>query len=500
MILLLASFSVLWVWNSQRQEKATQQRVATEEKKRNLLLEKDQLEKKLAAIESKLKGAREALNDSRFGDAEIIIHEVLDLDPASEAAEHLLRLAQEMKLEAELTANKKLLLKALDSRKIAEAQKYLDEIKRLSPDHKILRELSEMVGLIQAEIAQEQQMANELYQQALILDNGSYSQKAIELLEKAKMLYPGSVEITQLFQKMSQYSNVLKVPRDYASINDAIAAARLGDLIQISAGVYDEAIVVNKKIRLRGSIGGKTIIKIPSFSASAITITRSAEGSTISGFKILHTGFDYSEERFAGITVQAKNVLINSCTVTRGGGHGIAVLDGAEVIIQFCKVLESGWDGISIYGENSVATIKESLCQRNMRNGIEFWDGGSGSVSKCIALENNLNGIAVSSPQTETMLNLNVCSANRGTGILISQSSTVDAQQNLCENNILSGIVAKDNGTTVALSNNIARKNQEAGIAIYKEVEIKTFYQNKAKANGLYQQIRPAHRAIPVKD
>jgi parallel beta-helix repeat protein len=94
------------------------------------------------------------------------------------------------------------------------------------------------------------------------------------------------------------FGNVIRVPEDYSTVQAAINAAAPGATVWIAPGVYNESLVINKKITLIGEPGSE-----PKFdcggSGIAITILSGGSGSTIAGITI--TSWD------GGISLQDAN-------------------------------------------------------------------------------------------------------------------------------------------------------------------------------------------------
>jgi peptide/nickel transport system substrate-binding protein len=85
--------------------------------------------------------------------------------------------------------------------------------------------------------------------------------------------------------KVYALGNVIRVPQDYGTIQEAINAATPGATIWIAPGIYNEAIVINKTITLIGKIGSEPIFS-GGGTGIAITIVSSGSGSTVAGFVI----------------------------------------------------------------------------------------------------------------------------------------------------------------------------------------------------------------------
>ncbi|MBU1261526.1 hypothetical protein KKG61_09670 [bacterium] len=74
------------------------------------------------------------------------------------------------------------------------------------------------------------------------------------------------------------------VPDDYATIQEAVNAANDGDTIYVSAGIYNEAVYVNKGIALVG-VGTPTITASGLGDTNTVTFEGNATNNvSISGF------------------------------------------------------------------------------------------------------------------------------------------------------------------------------------------------------------------------
>jgi len=434
-----------------------------------------------------------ALEAGRWGEAQELANLVLKQDPKNESAQRKLEIISQGRRKQVVSLRMMAITDALDSGKIPEARQALAALQKLDPQNPNISIFSTRIDTEVTKIQKRHDKATALYQDALKLDTGEFSAKAILLLDEARRLNPSSSEILVLYQKMNSYTGAINVPVDFPTISKAIAAARPRDLIRIAPGTYKESLHIDKPLRLEGSAAGKTIIELDCKDGAMITFSTKAVGSRVSGLNLIHLGFDHSVDRFSGIVIEAQDVTINSCNVSRAAGHGIAVVDGAKAQINGCKIEKCGWDGISIYGKGSQASVTNTLSERNLQHGIGFWTGGSGSVTKSRLLKNGLCGIVAMSKGTQVSLKSNTCSDNREAGILVSDSVTAEIELNLCEENLLSGIVARSLGTAVSLISNVTKGNHESGILTYLGVKVTKFENNKSSGNVSQQIWRDAN-------
>ena len=460
-----------------------------------LAIENGKVEERNQQIFYTLGESQAALEAGRWDEAADLAKSVIAIAPENEVAQRKLLIIIRERKKQELWVMMSAVSDAIDSGDMPSAKKALATLRQRDPKNANISIFTDSIKSQEYETRMRHEKAEALYQQAIEFDTGEYSAEAVLLLEEASRLRPKSAKIMGTYKKMGAYARALRVPQDYATIPDAIAAARPRDIIRVAPGKYKLPIYIDRPIKLSGNPGGGTIIELPAAEAALITVTPTAIGTHISGFELRHLGFDHGKDRFSGITIQAKNTTVSSCNIEYTAGHGIAVMDGAQVKIISCKISEAGWDGISIYGQGSSAEIIDSWCQENLQHGIGFWKGGSGNVTNTKALKNGLCGIVAMGVQgisTGVNLTSNTCSSNREAGILLSAGISANITANTCEKNLLSGIVARGPETEVYLNENVTNANNEAGILTHHGVKLTEFNGNRADGNGSKQIWRDA--------
>lgn len=168
----------------------------------------------------------------------------------------------------------------------------------------------------------------------------------------------------------------------YQHITDGILYAANGDTVYVFNGLYNETILINKSIFLRGQQQDNAIIDA-GYTTSAIHINSS--NVQIRRLTIRNSG-GYKED--AGITITSNNVTITECTVyrTRTGiavqnasgititnsrfytnGYGITTTSSAFITIDQCTFYHNG---IGVYlSDTHCTTITNSYADTN---GIGF--------------------------------------------------------------------------------------------------------------------------------
>ena len=105
-------------------------------------------------------------------------------------------------------------------------------------------------------------------------------------------------EYQDLYNKMSAYTRLLKVPGDYSTIGEALSAARPNDKIRLAEGTFSESLTLNVRVDLEGAGVGKSIIECDAASASVLLATKEASGSRVAAVTMRQTGISLAAERF----------------------------------------------------------------------------------------------------------------------------------------------------------------------------------------------------------
>lgn len=185
------------------------------------------------------------------------------------------------------------------------------------------------------------------------------------------------------------------VPQQYSSIQSAIDASEDGDLIQIAAGTYYEAIVIEKSVHLRGSGRegpGSTTIDASGFDTSAVAIPGQGHNVTIEQLHI--TGGSGSQQGFekwgGGLFVYDSTVVLRDILFTnnragfldlitgeKASGRGGAAFVRGEVLFEKVKFINNIAEG---HGPNSGGGAIHLAAGNHEINGCEFYGNKALSV------------------------------------------------------------------------------------------------------------------------
>jgi len=127
---------------------------------------------------------------------------------------------------------------------------------------------------------------------------------------------------------------------DYTSIQEAVNAAKEGDIIMVDPGTYRESVVIDKKITLIGS--GPEATAIYATAGNAVTFKEGSGEASIIGFSITSAGENgiYCEE--------GTSPGISNCVIS-GGKNGVYVDVSSKAGISNNVIIGCGSNGIYAY-------------------------------------------------------------------------------------------------------------------------------------------------------
>ena len=127
----------------------------------------------------------------------------------------------------------------------------------------------------------------------------------------------------------------------YAWLNDAITVAQEGATIEVCAGSYEEAVVVDKPVHIVGAGADLTLWDAPTNTA-AFTFT-AVSGASLSGFTIASTR--------SGIELQdTSQVDLSDLSISDVGNYGIQSKDSSAVTIVDSLFSNDQWGAVLVDG------------------------------------------------------------------------------------------------------------------------------------------------------
>jgi parallel beta-helix repeat protein len=223
---------------------------------------------------------------------------------------------------------------------------------------------------------------------------------------------------------------------------------------------------------------GTVIVSCAADTGPALTIHKEAQGAKISDLQFHHTTLLPDVERYSTVLVSGAKVSFDGCRFYRAAGHGMAVIQGGDVIVDQCRFEENGWDGISVQDAQSQAQIRNSVFLENIHHGIQIWNHGSAVVENNRCANNCLNGIFIDTSAVVTV-KTNQLNGNREYGIFLRSASGGEVERNRIADNLLGGMAIASSAKTVTCQQNVFGKNEGAALILGKGLISSAFSNNQ---------------------
>ena len=365
---------------------------------------------------------------------------------------------------------------------LEEAEVALSSLVETDPNHPKISHYRESLAKAKVDRAERREKAAVVVAKFYELDQGTYSPELLALAEEAVRLDP-SPENRRLYQRASAYGKVLKVPGDFATIKEALSVAAANDRILVANGTYDESLILPLDVEIRGESREKTIIECLASESSVITVTKASGAAKVSNLTLRHRNYLDGDERYPILSVDAGQVEVLEVNVTRGAGHGIAVLNGGRASIINSKTTYCSWDGIAVLGENSWAHLNKVTSSYNLHHGVDYWEGGGGSVHGSSFEGNGRAGLLAIKPADLIFVEDTKCIKNREVGFHFADAVGVTMASCESHENLLGGVAFFGESTGIKLTENNITKNGKTGLVLEKGSELEMSRGNKASEN-----------------
>jgi hypothetical protein len=186
--------------------------------------------------------------------------------------------------------------------------------------------------------------------------------------------------IATLIMAPTVHADVLRVPKHFASIQEAVDAAQAGDTVLVSAGTYHETLEIFDKqdVTVRGL--GKVLLEVGGLEGTGVVLD-TCFGVSLERLRILEADTD-------GVRVLASaECELDRLVIERPGHNGVLVdHDSVDVVVRRCDFIDVPNDGVVAEGD-------ETLIERNTFS--EFgWVPIRMTGSGCIARRHRLDGEA----------------------------------------------------------------------------------------------------------
>ncbi len=170
----------------------------------------------------------------------------------------------------------------------------------------------------------------------------------------------------------SAQAETINVPDDYSTIQAAVDAADVGDIIQVAAGIYSEQVVINKAVSLDGENASSTIIDGGGEEGAVLMI--STDNVTLTDFTITGSG---TNDQSAGIAL----LNVTDCSVVNCAAQsnvvGIVSIGGGGHTFS-SNTLKGNGNGIALVnmgdvgGDEDVGSVGNTLLCNTITDSLQY--------------------------------------------------------------------------------------------------------------------------------
>jgi nitrous oxidase accessory protein len=266
-------------------------------------------------------------------------------------------------------------------------------------------------------------------------------------------------------------------PGNYTRIQDAINNASIGDIIFVYSGFYQENIVIDRPIQLRGEERNTTIID-GGYQRSVIVIA--ADDARVQNVTVQHAKNDIGS---AGIEIQtAARVVVTNNTIQENGWFGVWIHSSGSAQINIeSNVIQDNSYGIYLQKTSQSYITGNTVCDNG--EGIYIL-GSSGSQITNNTVMNREIGVHVENCY-DMILSENVV-INNAHGMYVFNSSEMTLERNTIGWNRWYGLWIKDTIYSSVDENSILR-NTDVGLFLESSFDLQvthnTVWDND---NGIY--------------
>jgi len=285
--------------------------------------------------------------------------------------------------------------------------------------------------------------------------------------------------------------DVLYVPTEHPTIQEAINHANPGDTIFVDNGTYYEHLVINKSISLIGEDRNTTIIDggeadtVISITTSNVTvkgftIQRSAQGLYNSGIFVDHSSnnnisHNKIKDNYHGIYLLSSNDnVISNNDVASNNYHGIYLDYSTGNVVSHNNASFNSNDGISLHSSNGNIVSHDNATSNN-NDGIYLYSSNGNIISQNEVTLNSYHGVSLHS-SSGNMISRNNALSNENNGIHLDHSTNNMIFGDESSFNSLHGIYLLYANDNVVFNNNISKNDY--GIRLHSSSNNNTFYHN----------------------
>jgi parallel beta-helix repeat protein len=197
----------------------------------------------------------------------------------------------------------------------------------------------------------------------------------------------------------------------YTTIRAAIEAAKDGEVVEVGSGTYNENVILDKSIILRGVNTGEGVPVVNAL-GNGSTVVLKADGIVLEGFYITNAG-PYPN---AGIEIVSNDNVIAGNGVWNSDWVGIYLKGCTNTTISECITSNNGNDGILIFRAPG-NFVKDNVVSNNGDDGIQVLSCDNNRVEGNVVGNNTDVGIFLDTSQNTVVIGNTLSYNNKGIGL-----------------------------------------------------------------------------------
>jgi hypothetical protein len=152
----------------------------------------------------------------------------------------------------------------------------------------------------------------------------------------------------------------------FATIGEALAAAKPGQTIEVAPGEYRERLVLRAGIALVSRTPRAAVLLPPAGGAGAAVSASGVRGARLAGFRIAGVpGAPWG----VGVRLDGSAVVVEEVEITRAAGAGIEIGGADRSTVRDAYIHHNGGSGIAVAGEAAPRLVGNLILANGIRPG-----------------------------------------------------------------------------------------------------------------------------------
>jgi parallel beta-helix repeat protein len=259
----------------------------------------------------------------------------------------------------------------------------------------------------------------------------------------------------------------------FATVSEAIEAAKPGDRILVRPGLYEESLIVNKPLEIIGDGPVEDIVirardaNVLTFQASigrVANLTLRQVGEEVMGVSIQQgrldlEGCDLSSQAGSCVSIRDGRLDLEGCDLSSQAGSCVSIRDGADPRLRRNKIHHGKERGVIVY-DDGLGTLEDNEIFGNGFHGVTIGAGGN-PVLRRNQIRGNETGVYVHDNGQGTLED-NEITGNGETGVEIQADGNPLVRGNRINRNEYEGVWVHDAGKGVIEDNDLTGNGASA--------------------------------------